>query len=139
MEIKINGVSLEGDFMDADFAGPYEDATRKMQAKAQANQGKKYDRFADGILEQCETIDEYFNDVFGEGTAAKVFAGAEHHLMIHLKAVEDLTNWAQGEKKKLNDFTNKYTQRQNAAARRQQIQAQQQFMAAQNGGGKRKH
>ena len=53
--------------------------------------------------------------------------------MIHLKAVEDLTNWAQGERKKLNDFTNKYTQRQNAAVKRQQAQAQQ-FIDRKNGG-----
>ena len=51
----------------------------------------------------------------------------------NLKAVEDLTNWAQGERKKLNDFTNKYTQRQNAAVKRQQAQAQQ-FIDRKNGG-----
>lgn len=133
MEIIINGVSLEGDFMDADFVGPYEEATKKMQAKATESQGKKYNSFAESIREQCETVDEYFDDIFGAGTAGKLFAGAEHHLMIHLKAVEDLTNWAQGEKKKLNDFTNKYTQRQNAAVKRQQVQVQQ------FNGGKRKH
>ena len=136
MEIIINGVTLEGDFMDADFVGPYEEATKKMQEKASASRGKKYNSFAESIREQCETVDEYFDDTFGPGTAAKVFAGAGHHLMIHLKAVEDLTTWAQGEKKKLNDFTNKYTQRQNAAIKRQQIQAQQQFIATKNGGGK---
>ena len=139
MEIIINGVTLESDFMDADFVEPYEAATLKMQKKAAESQGKKYNSFAESIREQCATVDEYFDDTFGPGTSAKVFAGAEHHLMAHLKAVEDLTAWAQGEKKKLNDFTNKYTQRQNAAAKRQQIQAQQvQFITSKNGG-KRKH
>ena len=42
--------------------------------------------------------------------------------MVHLKAVEELTDWAQGEKKKLNDFTNKYTQRQNAQLQRERAQ-----------------
>ena len=104
-----------------------------MQKKAAESQGKKYTSFADSIREQCATVDEYFDDIFGEGTAARVFEGAEQHLMIHLKAVEDLTNWAQGERKKLNDFTNKYTQRQNAAVKRQQAQAQQ-FIDRKNGG-----
>lgn len=106
--------------MDAAFAGPYEEATRRLQIEAAENQKKQYTSFADSIREQCAVVDEYFDNIFGEGTAARVFEGAEQHLMVHLQAVEDLTNWAQGERKKLNDFTNRYTQRQNAAARRQQ-------------------
>ena len=31
MEIIINGVTLQGDFMDANFVEPYEEATYKMQ------------------------------------------------------------------------------------------------------------
>lgn len=120
MDIIINGVTLQGDFMDAAFAGPYEEATRRLQIKAAESQKKQYASFADSIREQCAVVDEYFDGIFGEGTAARVFEGAEQHLMVHLRAVEDLTNWAQGERKKLNDFTNRYTQRQNAAARRQQ-------------------
>lgn len=133
MEIIINGIALEGDFMDADFVGPYEEATKALQVKATESQGKQYSSFAESIRDQCATIDTYFDSVFGEGTAAKIFAGSERQLMVHLQAVEDLTTWAQGEKKKLNDFTNKYTQRQNAAVKRQQDQAQK-FIQAKRGG-----
>lgn len=122
MNIIINSVTLQGDFMDADFVGPYEEATRKMQATAAESRGKQYANLAEGYLDQCRTVDEYFDDVFGPGTAAKVFQGAEHNIMVHLKAVEQLTDWAQGEKKKLNDFTNKYTQRQNAQMQRERAQ-----------------
>lgn len=129
MDIIINGVTLQGDFMDADFVGPYEEATKKMQATATASRGKQYASVAEGYLEQCRTVDEYFDDIFGPGTAVKVFQGSEHNIMVHLKAVEELTNWAQSEKKKLNDFTNKYTQRQNAQIQRQQMQ---QFVSGKN-------
>lgn len=112
MEIIINGVTLEGDFMDADFVGPYEEATRAMAEKAQRTQGKKYDTFADSIIEQCALVDEMFDRIFGDGTAKELFNGSERNLMVHLVAVEQLTDWANGERKKLNDFTNKYTQRQ---------------------------
>ena len=122
MNIIINSVTLQGDFMDADFVGPYEEATRKMQATAAESRGKQYANLAEGYLDQCRTVDEYFDDVFGPGTAAKVFQGVEHNIMAHLKAVEQLTDWAQGEKKKLNDFTNKYTQRQNAQLQRERAQ-----------------
>ncbi len=132
MDIFINGVTLQGDFMDADFVGPYEAATRKLQAAAIASRDRKYASAAEGYLEQCRTVDEYFDDIFGAGTAAKVFQGREHNIMTHLEAVEQLTDWAQGEKKKLNDFTNKYTQRQAA-----QIQRARARQSAGNGG--RKH
>lgn len=137
MEIIINGVTLEGDFMDADFVGPYEEATNKMAEKAQLNQGKKYDSFADSIIEQCTLVDEMFDNIFGEGTAEKLFKGSERNLMVHLVAVEDLTSWANGERKKLNDFTNKYTQRQTTQKQFQKYQTQK-YLNAQNGG-KHKH
>ena len=122
MEIFIHGVALQGDFMDADFVGPYEAATKKLQAAAEASRGKQYASAAEGYLEQCRTVDAYFDDIFGAGTAAKVFQGKEHNILAHLEAVEQLTDWAQGEKKKLNDFTNKYTQRQAAQAQRARAQ-----------------
>lgn len=137
MDIIINGVTLQGNFMDADFVGPYEVATKKMQETAAASRGKQYASLAEGYLDQCKTVDEYFDDIFGPGTAAKVFQGSEHDLMVHLMAVEDLTSWAQGEKKKLNDFTNKYTQRQNAQIKQQQQRQQmQQFVSTKGGKGK---
>lgn len=122
MNIVINGVTLQGDYMDADFAGPFEEATKRMAEKAANSQKKHYDSVAQGFLEQCETVDAYFNEIFGEGTAAEVFKGKEHHLMAHLEAVEQLTNWAAGERKKLNDFTNRYTQRQKARAQYQKYE-----------------
>ncbi len=137
MEIIINGVTLEGDFMDADFVGPYEEATKKMAEKAQLNQEKKYDSFADSIIEQCALVDEMFDNIFGEGTAEKLFQGSERNLMVHLVAVEDLTSWANGERKKLNDFTNKYTQRQTTQKQFQKYQTQK-YINAKNGG-KHKH
>ena len=72
MDIIINGVTLQGDFMDADFVGPYEEATKKMQATAMASRNKQYSSAAEGYLEQCATVDTYFDDIFGPGTAAKV-------------------------------------------------------------------
>ena len=122
MDIIINGVTLQGDFMDADFVGPFEEATKKMQERAVANQRKQYNSAAEGYLDQCNVVDDYFDDIFGPGTAAEVFMGSEHNIMVHLTAVEELTNWAMTEKKKLNDFTNKYTQRQNAQLQRERSQ-----------------
>lgn len=132
MNITINGVELQGDLMDADFIGPYEEATKHMLAESQMRKAKHYDTVAASYLEQCQVVDRYFDQVFGEGTAARVFQGKEHNVMTHLQAVEQLTNWAYQEKKKFNDFTNKYTQRQNAKMQRDRAQ---QIIAAKKNGG----
>lgn len=120
--IEINGIKLDADFMDADFVGLYEDAVHHLQEKAVAFKSKKYDGLKEAYLDQIATVDEYFDEIFGEGTAVQVFQGKEKNLMAHLQAVETMTNWGNAEKKKLNDFTNKYTQRQAAQAQRQKAQ-----------------
>ena len=49
MDIFINGVTLQGDFMDADFVGPYEAATRKLQAAAIAQPRQKIHQRGGGL------------------------------------------------------------------------------------------
>lgn len=120
--IEINGIKLEADFMDADFIGQYEDATRHLQQHALAQKVKHYDSLKEGYLEQIKVVNLYFNEIFGDGTADKIFAGKEKNLMVHLQAVATLTDWGNAEKKRLNDFTNKYTQRQAAQVQRQKAQ-----------------
>lgn len=129
MKIIINGVELEGNFMDADFLEPYEQAANEIGQKAAENANKPVSSLAESVREQCRTIDSYFDGIFGEGTSDKVFEGAKNDLMIHLEAVESLTKWANGEKKRLNDFVNKYTQRQNAAMNRQKAEKTRQFIS----------
>ena len=121
--IEINGIKLEADFMDADFVGYYEESTKHLQEHALAQKNKHYDSLREGYLDQIGAVNVYFNDIFGEGTADKIFKGKEKNLMTHLRAVETLTTWGNSEKKKLSDFTNKYTQRQAAQAQRQKAQA----------------
>ena len=53
----------------------------------------------------------------------------------HLKAIEKVSEWAASERKTLNDFTNRYTQRQQAATRQMQTA---QFVSQQHGHGKGK-
>ncbi len=120
--VEINGTKLDADFMDADFVGLYEEAARRLQEQATMYKAKQYANLKECYLDQIATVDEYFDSIFGGGTAAQVFQGKEKNLMTHLRAVETLTAWANMEKKKLNDFTNKYTQRQAAQAQRQKAQ-----------------
>ena len=134
MDLIINGVTLQGDLMDADFMDLFESSMMEMRDKAQAAKTAGYTRASEHYRAQCEVTNECFDKIFGEGTAERLFEG-RMNVMEHLEAMEQVNEWAASERKRLNDFTNKYTQRQQAAIRQQQAQ---QFVSV-KGGHKGKH
>ena len=128
MELIINNVKLEGDLMDADFMEKFETAMVKMRDSALEAKRQSFPTAAANYRAQCEVINTCFDDIFGPGTAVKLF-GEKMNVMDHMKAIEAVSKWA------LNDFTNRYTQRQNNAAAQQRRQAQQtaQFVSNKHG------
>lgn len=137
MDLIINGVKLEGDLMDVDFMDKFEAGMLKMRDTAQANRAEKFPSAAACYRAQCEAIRTCFDDIFGPGTAVKLF-GEKMNVMDHMKAIETVSKWSVDSRKALNDFTNRYTQRQNNAAAQQRKQAQQQtaqFVSSKHGPG----
>ena len=117
MKLIINDVQLEGDLMDADFMELFEQSMIKMRDTAQAKKRETYPTAAAGYRAQCEVVNTCFDEIFGEGTADRIFHG-KMNVMEHLQAIEKISEWAAGQKKAFNDFANRYTQRQQAAVRR---------------------
>lgn len=134
MELIINDVKLEGDLMDADFMEKFEQSMIKMRDTAQAKKRENFSTAAANYRAQCEVVDVCFDEIFGAGTADRLFHG-KMNVMEHLKAIEKVSEWAASERKTLNDFTNRYTQRQQAATRQMQTA---QFVSQQHGHGKGK-
>lgn len=114
--IYILGHELQGDFFDADFVDRYEAATRRMYDQATARERVHYNSLGDAYRAQCKIANEYLDSVFGEGTAEELFGGS-NNIKEHMQAIAELVEVAQKGQKETNDFINKYTQRQNAAAR----------------------
>ena len=133
MELIINNVKLEGDLMDADFMEKFETAMIKMRDTAQQKRGENFPTAAANYRAQCEVVNTCFDEIFGAGTAAKLF-GDKMNVMEHLKAIEKVSDWAAGERKTLNDFTNRYTQRQQNVVRNMQTA---QFVSQKHGKGKK--
>jgi hypothetical protein len=144
MELIINDVKLEGDLMDADFMEKFEQSMIKMRDAAQAKKRENFPTAAANYRAQCEVVNVCFDELFGAGTADRLFHG-KMNVMEHLKAIEKVSEWAASERKTLNDFTNRYTQRQQAVTRQmqtaqfvsQQMQTAQ-FVSQQHGHGKGK-
>lgn len=121
-KIMVLGKSLEGDFYDADFIDVFEAATKKMRDRAAEGSHTKYESLGDAMRAQCKIVKDYFDEVFGEGTALELF-GPGNNLKLHMQAVADLTDQAMKNRKETNDFINRYTQRQKA----QQVRFQQSY------------
>lgn len=134
MDLIINGIKLEGDLMDADFMETFESSIIKMRDSAQAKKRENFPTAAANYRAQCEVVNTCLDEIFGDGTAQKLFGG-KMNVMEHLKAIEKVSEWAAGERKTLNDFTNRYTQRQQNAVRNMQTA---QFVSQKHGKGKKR-
>lgn len=134
MELIINNVKLEGDLMDADFMEKFETAMVKMRDSALEAKCQSFPTAAANYRAQCEVVNTCFDEIFGAGTAVKLFGG-KMNVMDHLKAIEKVSEWAAGERKALNDLTNRYTQRQQNAVRNMQTA---QFVSQKHGKGKKR-
>lgn len=134
MELIINNVKLEGDLMDADFMEKFETAMVKMRDSALEAKRQSFPTAAANYRAQCEVVNTCFDEIFGAGTAVKLFGG-KMNVMDHLMAIEKVSEWAAGERKALNDLTNRYTQRQQNAVR---IIQTAQFVSQKHGKGKKR-
>lgn len=134
MELIINNVKLEGDLMDADFMEKFETAMVKMRDSALEAKRQSFSTAAANYRAQCEVVNTCFDEIFGAGTAVKLFGG-KMNVMDHLMAIEKVSEWAAGERKALNDLTNRYTQRQQNAVRNMQTA---QFVSQKHGKGKKR-
>lgn len=114
MDIIIRGQSLQGDYFDADFIDRYEEGAYRMQERSQSVDFKNIRSTGEGFRMICGIIEDFFDDVFGEGTGEMLFSDCPGNLRIHQEAAQELIEWAKSQKAELNNMSNKYTQRQNA-------------------------
>lgn len=73
---KWKDVELEVDMEDADFQERYENAFKHMEAKEKELQ--KTGKLSEITKRYCEMFWNLFDDIFGQGTAEKLFQGKKH-------------------------------------------------------------
>ena len=100
--LKINGVELEFDLLDADTAEKYDEALSEVSGIEDKVTGMST---GESIRYQCNTIFDVFNTIFGEGTDKMIF-GEKVHLGKCLDAFETLITEAN---KQAEDTSKKYS------------------------------
>lgn len=118
-KLTINEVELELNLLDADVLEKFESLNKGIIKKIQDPKAYEGLSTADGMRYQCACVNEYFDELFGAGTAEAVF-GKNNDLGIRMDGFA-LVNSKSGEAKTfMDDITEKYgiERVQNRAQRR---------------------
>lgn len=111
MNIEINGVTLQADFMDADFMEIFEPALYEVRDRANKCKTQKTGMVAGAFKELNSCIETFFDTVWGGSTSERIFNGSKN-VLEHIEALAQVETAARAERKQFNDISNKYTQRQ---------------------------
>lgn len=107
-KVVINGVELELDMLDADVVERYEKSFNALQDQIQLSNYEGLSQ-AEGMRRMCRSVEEYFDSLFGAGTAEKVFGKANNHLGAHLAAFSQTNEFAESVTPEMEAITNRYS------------------------------
>ena len=116
MNINVLGVELEYDFFDADQMEVYERENRRVAEDIKEPTQYEDKSTADAYRIQCGIVDRFFDAVFGDGTAKRIFHG-KANLRDHMEAFGIVAQAAGEARAEFDAIEEKYTP--NRAERRQ--------------------
>lgn len=122
--MNVLGVELEYDFFDADQLEIYERENKKVAEDIGDMEQYEGKSTADAIRIQCRIVDNFFDAVFGEGTAKKLFHG-KANILEHMDAFGTVVQGAGNARAEFEAIEDKYTP--NRAERRQEEKDARQF------------
>lgn len=114
--LKICGQELELDLFDADVMDKFEKANNTVVKRAEECKKNPNLSGAEGIRTMCGVVNDFFDEVFGEGTSDKLFRG-KCNLMVSMDAFAAVANESSKMKGQVNNLLGKYNL--NRAQRRQ--------------------
>lgn len=108
MNMNVLGVELEYDFFDADQMEVYERENRRVAEDV--NEPTQYEdkSTADAFRIQCHIVDRFFDVVFGDGTAKRIFHG-KANIRDHMEAFGIVAQAAGTAKTEFDAIEEKYT------------------------------
>lgn len=104
--MKIRNIEVDFDFFDADDMEKLEKEAKIVQDKCRKKE-KEEISVSEAIREECKIIDNFFDNVFGEGISLKIFNG-KSNLAEHIKAFEDIVKEKIEKQKDLQNTFNRY-------------------------------
>lgn len=88
--MKLKDIEVDFSFTDADDLERLENAAKKVKEKSEASKKEEID-LSEAIRRECNIIDDFFDETFGEGIAKKIFKGKKD-LQEHMELFTDIMN-----------------------------------------------
>ncbi len=104
--MKIRDIEVNFNFLDADDIEKFEKEAKKVQEESNKKSTQEM-TYSEAIREECKIIDNFFDNVLGEGTSQKIFKG-KANLEEHIKAFEDIVKEKVEQQKGLENTFNRY-------------------------------
>lgn len=126
--MNILGVELELDLFDADVLEVYERENKRVVDRINDKGQYEEKSTADAIRYQCSVVNDFFNSLFGDGTADTIFKG-KNNIKDHMEAFAIVAQKAEDSNVEFNGILDKYTPNR---AERRQAEKQQQKQGSRN-------
>ena len=104
--MKILDIEVDFDSLDADDMERFESEAKKVKEECELK-SKKEMNYSQVIREECEIIERFFDNVFGQGISNELFNGKKN-LNDHIKAFEEIINQKNEQQKGLENALNRY-------------------------------
>ena len=104
--MKIRGIEVNFNFLDADDIEKFEKEAERLKQESE-KRGKEKMSYPQAIREECEVINNFFDNVFGEGISLKMFNG-KNNLEEHIKAFEDIVKEKLEQQRGLQNISERY-------------------------------
>lgn len=88
--MKLGNVEVDFSFTNADDLERLENAAKKVQEKANKKE-KEEMNLSTKVKEECKIINEFLDEIFGEGIAEEIFKG-KNDLKEHMELFMDIMN-----------------------------------------------
>lgn len=104
--MKIRNIEVDFDFLDADDIERFENEAKRLLNKCDEEVKKDYSS-SETIKVQCRIIEEFIDNVFGEGLSEKIFI-KRNNLKEHLEIYEEIIKEKQQENSEMQNKFGKY-------------------------------
>lgn len=102
--MKLKNIEVNFSFTDADDLERFEKSAKKVKEES-SKYNKQYWNVSEAIKKECEIIDNFFDEVFGEGISEKLFNNKKD-LKEHIALFADIVNEKVEQTKSFQDLYN---------------------------------
>lgn len=104
--MNLNGIEIDFNFLDADNVEKFENEARKVVEKSEKTQKEEL-TYSEAIRQECDVVEDFIDNVFGEGLSEKIFNGKKD-LLDHIKIFQKIVDEKNNKQAELQNLYNKY-------------------------------